>query len=278
VVVAPVPFPLHSPDQVVEAVLEHVTSRTRLALLDHVTSQTALVLPIAELVAELEPRGVIVVVDGAHAPGMVDLDIGSIAAPFYAGNCHKWLCAPKGAGFLVVRDDWRRRTRPLVISHGASADLDGRSRFRAEFDWTGTHDPTAYLSVPVAISFLDQLVEGGWRRLRARNRELALSGRRALCDALEIPPPCPEAMVAALASVPLPDDDAISLSPPLYIDPLQERLLAEHRIEVPVIPWPAPPKRLLRISAQLYNTEEQYQYLAQALLEHVPHSPAPRPS
>jgi isopenicillin-N epimerase len=269
VVVAPVPFPLHSPGQVVAAVLDRVTSRTRIALLDHVTSQTSLVLPIAELTAELEQRGVAVVVDGAHAPGMVDLDISAIAASFYAGNCHKWLCAPKGAAFLVVRDDWRRQTRPLVISHGANAELNGRSRFQVEFDWTGTHDPTAYLSVPVAIKLLDQLVEGGWSRLRARNRDLVLSGRQALCEALAVPPPCPESMVGSLASVPLPDSSSISLSPPLYIDPLQDELLLAHQIEVPIIPWPAVPKRLLRISAQLYNTEEQYHYLAQALRDLV---------
>jgi isopenicillin-N epimerase len=265
VVVAPVPFPLQSPGQVVEAVLDRVTGRTRVALLDHVTSQTGLVLPIAELTAELEERGVTVVVDGAHAPGMVDLDIGAIGASFYAGNCHKWLCAPKGAGFLVVRDDWRGQTRPLVISHGANAELsDGRSRFRAELDWTGTDDPTAYLSVPIAIELMDRLVEGGWPRLRARNRSLVLRGRQILCEALEVAAPCPDSMIGSLASVPLPDG-TVAPCPPLCIDPLQDQLLYEHQIEVPVIQWPAATKRLLRIAAQLYNCEEQYHYLVQAL-------------
>jgi isopenicillin-N epimerase len=267
--VAPVPFPLHSADQVVEAVSNRVTARTRVALLDHVTSQTGLVLPITELTAELESRGVAVVVDGAHAPGMIELDIAAINASFYAGNCHKWLCAPKGAGFLVVREDWRQQTRPLVISHGANAKLDGRSRFQAEFGWTGTQDPTAFLAVPVAIKLMDQLVEGGWRRLRAHNRELVLGGRQILCEALGVPPPCPESMIGSLASVQLPDGGSTPSSPPLYIDPLQDELMSAYQIEVPVMPWPAAPKRLLRISAQLYNREEQYRYLAQALCQLV---------
>ncbi len=118
--VAAVPFPLQSEAEIIDAVVRAVTPRTRLVLIDHVTSQTGLVLPLAELVAGLEDRGIAVLVDGAHAPGMLDLDIDGLGASFYTGNCHKWLCAPKGAAFLVVREDWRHRVRPLVVSHGAS--------------------------------------------------------------------------------------------------------------------------------------------------------------
>ena len=267
VVVAHIPFPVVSSDVAVSAVLERVTRRTRLALLDHVTSQSGLVLPIAELAAELESRGVTVLVDGAHAPGMVDLDVAALGVSFYTGNCHKWLCAPKGAAFLWVREDWRDRVRPLVISHGANSSTVDRSRFRLEFDWVGTHDPTAFLTVPRAIEVMGEMVPGGWAEVRRRNRELALAGRRALCSALGVEPPCPESMIGSLATVQLPDGRSAPPRSPLYCDPLQDELLARHYIEVPVIPWPAPPRRLLRISAQLYNTLAQYEYLGEVLAE-----------
>ncbi len=264
VVVARIPFPVASPDEIVAAVVRHVTARTRLALLDHVTSPTALVLPIARLVAELGARGVEVVVDGAHAPAMVPLDLRALGAAYYSGNCHKWLCAPKGAGFLWVRRDRQADVHPLTISHGASATRPGRSRFRLEFDWTGTSDPTAWLSVPKSIDYLGSLLPGGWPALMARNHELALEARRVLCGAVGTPPPCPDEMVGSLASVMLPDGPTTEIDwrrP----DPLQRRLFDDWRIEVPVMSWPAPPRRLVRISAQLYNSRDDYVRLAEAL-------------
>lgn len=267
VVVAPLPYPLDSPEQIVAAILERVTSRTRLALIDHITSQTGLVLPIHRLANQLEELGVSVLIDGAHAPGMVDLDVPSLGASFYAGNCHKWLCAPKGSGFLWVREDLREQTRPLAISHGANAPLRDQSRFRLEFDWTGTQDPSPWFAVPRALQVMAALVDGGWREIRARNRTLALAGRSLLCDALNIAPPCPESMIGALASVPLPDRDPGEPLRSDGLDPLQEELFEHHAIEVQLTPWPAPPRRLIRISAQLYNSVEQFEYLADVLKE-----------
>ncbi|MBI2943908.1 MAG: aminotransferase class V-fold PLP-dependent enzyme [Candidatus Wallbacteria bacterium] len=269
VAVAHVPFPLGSPDEVVEAVLARVTPRTRLALLDHVTSQTGLVWPIERLVAELERRGVDTLVDGAHAPGMVPLDIASIGAAYYTANCHKWLCAPKGAAILRVRPDRCDRIRPLAISHGATWPLAGRTRFRLEFDWTGTFDPTAYLCVPVAIDALGAMFPGGWPALMERNRQGALAGRRKLCEALGIPIPSPGSMIGSLASVPIPDGSGELPTSPLYTDPLQNALLFRHGIEVPVVPWPTIPSRLLRISCQLYNVPEDYDALASALVDEL---------
>jgi isopenicillin-N epimerase len=263
VVVARVPFPIESADQVSEAILGQTSSRTRLALIDHITSPTGLVLPIATLVDELEARGVSVIVDGAHAPGMVELDVTGLGASFYTGNCHKWLCAPKGAGFLCVHSNWRDRMRPLVISHGANAPLGGRSRFSLEFDWTGTHDPTPFLSVPAALREMASLVKGGWPEIRRRNRKLAIEGRRLLCEALAIEPPSPESMIGSMASMPMPDADPKRTRQ--AFDTLERELFESHRIDVPLFDWPKPPKRVLRISAQLYNTLEQYRYLAEAL-------------
>jgi isopenicillin-N epimerase len=157
--------------------------------------------------------------------------------------------------------------RPVVISHGANSPRTDRSRLLLEFDWTGSHDPTPYLCVPEAIRFLGGLLPGGWPELMARNRQLALEARRILCDALDAMPPAPEEMVGALAAVPLPDGAAAPRRSPLYADPLQDVLLERYGIEVPIVPWPAPPKRLVRVSCQLYNAREDYERLATALRE-----------
>ena len=264
VVIVQIPFPFTSPDAVLEAVLSRVTPRTRLALLDHITSPTAVILPIERLVRELAGRGVDVLVDGAHAPGMVPLDLGALGAAYYSGNCHKWLCAPKGSAFLWVRRDRQQDVRPLTISHGASVTRAERSRFRLEFDWTGTSDPTAWLTVPRAIEYLGSLGPGGWPQLMARNHALALEARRLVCAAAGTPPPCPEDMVGSLASIVLPDGPTkdISWRRP---DAIQRRLFDGWGIEVPVMSWPAAPRRLIRISAQLYNRLDHYTRLADAL-------------
>ena len=264
VVIVTLPFPVPSPDAIVEAVMARVTPRTRLALLDHVTSPTALVLPIERLIAALSRRSVETLVDGAHAPGMVPLDLRTLGATYYTGNCHKWLCAPKGSAFLWVRGDHRADVRPLTISHGASARRPGRERFRLEFDWTGTSDPTAWLTVPTAIDYVGSLLPGGWPAIMVRNHALAVEARRLLCDAAGTAPPCPETMVGSLASVILPNGattDVFWRNP----DPLQARLFEHWGIEVPVMSFPAAPRRLLRISAQLYNERAHYERLAEAL-------------
>jgi isopenicillin-N epimerase len=266
VVVADIPFPLRDAGQVHEAIARVVSPRTRLALLDHITSQTALILPVQELVAYLRKRGIETLVDGAHAPGMLPLHLDRLGAAYYTGNCHKWLCAPKGAGFLHVRRDRQEYIRPTVISHGANSPRRDRSRFLIEFGWTGTWDPSAWLSVPEAIRFMKSLLPGGWAEIMRHNHALTVAARRLVCGALGQELPCPDRMLGAMASLPLPPAaQAQALDSPLYADPLQEQLLRANRIEVPVIPWPAPPGRLLRFSCQLYNAFPQYERLAQAL-------------
>ncbi|GAB4198441.1 MAG: aminotransferase class V-fold PLP-dependent enzyme [Coleofasciculaceae cyanobacterium] len=268
VVVATVPFPIDSPNQVIEAVIEQVSPKTRLALLDHITSQTGLIFPIQQLVQELAARGVDTVVDGAHAPGMVPLNLHEIGATYYAGNCHKWLCAPKGAGFLYVRRDQQSAIRPLTISHGANSQRTDKSRFQLEFDWMGTDDPTAYLCVPDAIQFMDSLQPGGWPQVMDNNQAKARWARQLLCETLEVSPPCPDEMIGSMAVVLLPDELCLyeQTEQPRAWPVLQDILCDRFNIEVPIIPWNTPFQQMMRVSAQLYNTPEQYNYLAKALI------------
>ena len=274
VVIADIPFPVRSNDEMIAPILAKVTGRTRIALLDHITSVTALILPVRELVQKFTALGVETLVDGAHAPGMIPLDLKSLGATYYTGNCHKWLCAPKGAGFLYVQRDRQAFIRPPVISHGANTRRTDRSRFLVEFAWQGTGDPSAVLAVPDAIKFIGSQLPGGWASVMKRNHELAAAARKILCEKLNIEPPCPTEFLGTLATIFLPPLGASkALKPPLFLDPLQDILLRRDKIEVPLMPWPAPPGRVLRVAAQLYNSLPQYARLAEVLAKrlHIRH-------
>jgi isopenicillin-N epimerase len=257
VVVATLPFPVRSEQEIVDAVLARASARTRLALLDHVTSPTALVLPLARLVASLRERGIDTLVDGAHAPGMVPLELEALGAAYYTGNAHKWLCAPKGAAFLHVRRDRQEALHPSVISHGYTQG------FQAEFDWTGTFDPTPWLCIPEALRYMGALLPGGWPELMARNHALALAARDLLCASLAIAAPAPDAMLGSMASIPLPAPVAGSPAARLDHDALGE-WFRERGVRTWIYPKPVP---LLRISAQIYNDLDQYRRLATLLAE-----------
>jgi len=269
VVMARVPVPPADPGEAVASILEQVTSRTRLALVSHVTSPTALVLPIEAIVAELDARGVDTLVDAAHAPGMVPVDLGSLRAAYWTGNGHKWLCGPKGSALLWVRADRRERIRPLVVSHGANEPLDGRERYRLEFDWTGTGDPTGALALADAIDWMSTQDPGGWPGLMAANRSLALAGRDLVAAAVGLAPFAPDDMTAAMAALALPGrtDEGAARA-------LHDVLSEFDGIQVPITPWPLraarapgaePTLRLLRISAQRYNELADYERLAAVL-------------
>ncbi len=264
VVVVDVPFPISSPGEVVDRVMAAVTERTRLFLIDHITSQTALIMPVKELIDQMTARGIDTLVDGAHAPGMLPLDLRALNAAYYTGNLHKWVCAPKGAAFLYTRENRRSGVRPVSISHGANSPRKDRSQYLLEFDWTGTFDPTAWLAVPDAIRFIGSLVPGGWTEVMEENRQLAARARDILVRVLGIDKPAPDEMLGSMAAIPLPDGNATA-APSLYGDPLQDTLLEQFSIEVPVVPWPHTPKRVLRVSAHLYNEEREYLYLADTL-------------
>jgi isopenicillin-N epimerase len=299
-----VPLPIDSPRQVIDAVLERVTARTRLVMLDHITSPTALVFPIEDLVRRLNDRGIDTLVDGSHAPGMVPLDMKRIGAAYYTGNCHKWLCAPKGAGFLYVRRDRQQGIQPPIISHGWNRPRQNYSPFQDGFDWPGTFDPSAWVCVGEAIRFVRGLLPGGLPALMKRNHDLAILAQRILCQRLGVVPVGIESMLGSMAAVVLPDvppaekgdspRPTFGRCPPerpggccaqmgtvpffrlsCQIEcpvapgdaecPLHNRLIDEFGIEVPVYYWPAVPRTILRVSAQAYNDQSQYERLAEVL-------------
>ena len=265
-VVVPIPFPVESEEEVVEVILSHVTERTRLALIDTITSPTGLRMPFERLVGELQSRGVDVLLDAAHGPGIVQLDIGQLQPAYCAGNLHKWLCTPKGSAFLHVRDDRREGIRPLSISHCASIPGTVNERFRTEFDWPGTQDTTPWLCIPKAIEYIGGLVDGGWPRIIDRNRSLALAARKILAEALGTPLPCPDSMVSALGTVLMPEGGPVATSV-FDGDPLHTSLLDDYRIQVPVFNWSHHNRRYLRVSSYLYNHIDEYRYLAESLEE-----------
>jgi isopenicillin-N epimerase len=263
-IVAEIPFPLRSADEITAAILRAVTPRTRLVLLDHVTSNTAVVMPLRQIIQELETRGVDTLVDGAHAPGMLPLNLRRLHPAYYTANLHKWVCAPKGAAFLYVREDRQAEIQPAVISHGNNRPRPGFSRFQDRFDWCGTFDPTAWLCVPEAIRFMGDLLPGGWRALRERNHQLVIQARNSLCERFEVTPPCPEQLLGSLATIPLPELFQ-SRGPSGKIDQEQLALYDRFGIEVPLSRFGKPAQRWLRISAQIYNSPADYVFLADAL-------------
>lgn len=251
---APLPFPRPRPAALVEAVAACLGPRTRLAVVDHVTSGSALVLPIAEIVAACHAAGVPVLVDGAHAPGQLDLDLTALNADWYAGNCHKWLCAPKGSAFLWARPDRQAALHPTVISHGYGQG------FAAEFDWTGTRDPSPFLAVPAALDFHARL---GGAALRARNASLAAEAGLGLAARWGTEmgnAGCSAAMAVVRLPATFGHDDAAARA-------LRGRLLAAgcdapvHAIDGAL--W-------LRLSAFAYNEPEDYDRLFERVTAAAP--------
>ena len=263
-VIAEVPFPVRSPDEVLQSVMAAVTRRTRLALLDHVTSNTALVLPVARIIRELKAHGVETVVDGAHAPGMVPLAVSKLAPAAYTANLHKWVCAPKGTAFLWVRPDCQEWMQPAVISHGNNTPRPGYSAFQDRFDWAGTFDPTGWFCAGAAIEWMRSVHPGGWGGLRRANHDLIVRAHQHLCDRLDLEPPAPASMLGSMAALPLPE--RFQNRPRTgKIDTEQLLLYDCFGIEVPLNRMGEPERRGLRISAQVYNTLAEYEYLAEAL-------------
>jgi isopenicillin-N epimerase len=254
--IVPIPLPFDA-DALVSAFAAAITARTKLVLLDHITSPTALVLPLERIVPLFATRGIPIILDGAHAPGQLPLDVGALldaGVTWYAGNNHKWVCAPKGTGFLTAAKT-APAPSPVVTSHGASAEYGPPNRFHAELDWMGTHDPSAHLSVPTAIATLAE-IGNGWHHIIARNHALAIQLRDRLAHALRADALAGDDDLGTMASV------AITLPASTKALDLEKRLLADGW-EVPIVAFHAGP--LVRISAHLYNHADQAEALAKKL-------------
>jgi isopenicillin-N epimerase len=235
------------PSTAADALLGAFTPRTRALFVSHISSPTALRFPVEELCTKARAAGVLTVVDGAHAPGQIALDVAAIGADFYTGNCHKWLCAPKGAGFLYVRPESQAQLEPPIVSWDWPAQA-WADRFR----WTGTHDPTAHLAVPAAIDFQ---AEHAWDEVRSRCHDLAARAARDVAELLGTEPfPENDGEFAQMVSVRLPPCDA---------EELCLRLAHERRIEVAAQTWRGEPT--LRVSFQGYNGDADLEALLEAL-------------
>ncbi|HEX6841907.1 MAG TPA: aminotransferase class V-fold PLP-dependent enzyme [Stellaceae bacterium] len=250
VVTAEIPEPLADAAAIGAAVAARLGPRTRLVVLDHIASGRPLVLPVAELTRLAHQAGARVLIDGAHAPGQVPLDLPQIGADWYVGNCHKWLMAPRGCGFLWAPEASQAELHPLAISHGYGQG------FLAEFDWTGTIDPTPFLCVPDAIACHSRF---GGPALMARNRRLALEAARLLAARWGTALGGPEGSFAAMVTVRLPLPEATHEAAVA----LQRRLSAEHRIEAAIMAHAG--ALWVRVAAQAYNQLADYERLAAVL-------------
>ena len=248
---APVPYPVADEDEVVAAVADAMTPRTRLAILDHITSPTAVVFPIVRLARLCREKGVPLLVDGAHGPGMVVLDVPAIGCDWYTGNAHKWLFAGKGCGFLWSDRACQGAIHPAVISNNF------RTGYLTEFDWIGTRDPSAWLVVTAAIAFHRRL---GSEALMARNHALAVDAAAMLAERWGTEAGAPPSMIGATATIRVPEAVAARFDDPQQ---LHDRLVDAHAIELPA--YAADRHYWLRISVQVYNEAAEYDRLAEAV-------------
>jgi isopenicillin-N epimerase len=248
-----VSVPIQSAEEVIEAIWSGVTDRTRALFISHITSPTAITFPIKPLIDRARGRGIITIIDGAHAPGQIDLNLHELGADFYSGNLHKWLMSPKGSAFLYARKEMQHLVEPLVISWGWEAEKPGASKFIDEQEWTGTRDIAAFLSVPAAIQFQR---DHDWPRVRHECHEVVRYARQQISALTDLPPLTPddEQWFAQMSALPL---------PPCDLDTLKRRLYDEYRIEIPVIRWND--RCFVRISIQGYNTRADVDHLVAAL-------------
>lgn len=238
--IQPLPLPVQSNEEVVEALWQGVANNTRLIFLSHITSPTAITMPVAEICQRAKSEGILTLVDGAHAPGQIDLDLTQLDADFYGANLHKWLCAPKGSGFLYAKPEYHELLKPLVVSWGWECDNPGLSIIIDYHEWQGTRDPAAFLAVPAAIDFQR---ENDWGSVRTRCHELAIKFQQRLNSITGLESLSSSTFFEQMVSVRLPDVEP---------ENLQKRLYDQHRIEIPAFNWNDQP--LIRICVQGYNS------------------------
>lgn len=249
---APIDLPITDTESTVDAIWSAVSDRTRAICISHITAPTALILPVQEVCRRAREANILSVIDGAHAPGQIELALDELGPDYYTGNAHKWLCAPKGSAFLYSRQGPDSLLEPLVVSHGWS-NTDSHSRLQDYFGWTGTADPSSYLSVPAAIDFQEQY---GWQEVRAACHQLASHARHSIEELTGLEPVCPDSATwySQMFIARLPDFGDLDL---------RERFWQDYRIEVPIYCWNDQP--LTRVSVQAYNSQRDIDYLLSAL-------------
>jgi isopenicillin-N epimerase len=254
----PLSLPVTDPEELVEQFWAGVTERTRVIFLSHITSSTALILPVQQICRRAKTAGILTVIDGAHAPGQIELALEELGVDFYAGNCHKWLCAPKGSAFLYARPEHQALLDPLIVSWGWQSANPGPSPFIDYFQWLGTDDPAAYLSVPAAIDFQ---LEHHWPQVRRACHQLACEARAQIQAFTGLPPlyPDSETYWMQMSVIPL---------PPCNTQEVGRRLWEEFQVEIPVFEWNG--HKLIRLSIQAYNQPRDIERLLEGLRQLLP--------
>ena len=247
----PIPLPIPSDDEIVEHLWAGVTERTKVIFLSHITSPTAVIFPVAEICRRARAAGIMTMIDGAHAPGQLDLSLDELGVDFYTGNCHKWLCSPKGAGVLYAPPERQALLQPLVVSWGWESETPGPSRYIDYFSWVGTADPSAYLSVPAAIDFQR---DHNWHEVRQACHSLAVWANKRLTEVTGMLPLYSDDRFVQLFSIELPMGS---------IDKLGTHLYNDYSIEVPLVRWNG--REFLRVSVQAYNSVADIERLVNAL-------------
>lgn len=251
----PISLPVQGNDQIVEQFWQGVSPNTKAVYLSHYTSPTALRLPVQQICQRAKDAGILTIVDAAHAPGQIPLDLQELGADMVFGNCHKWMLAPKGSAFLYVRRELQNFIEPLIVSwgYGLKPEFSTGSRFVDVLQWTGTKDPAAALAVPAAIKFMQ---DHDWDEVRNQCHDLLRNAIERICELTNEPPvyPLNSGFYSQMAVAPLPRSD---------LPALKMRLYDECKIEVPLIQWQD--RQFIRISVQGYNSQEDVDALVNAL-------------
>ncbi len=261
---AQIPFPLQTDDEILDAIAAAITSKTTLALIDYITSATATIFPVKKIIELLHSKNIEVLIDAAHAPGMVDLNIDELKADYFVANCHKWICSPKGSAFIYVAPQYQSKIHPLIISHYNDTAEGTAAHWSNQFMFDGTHDYSAYITVKDAILEMQNIAKLDWAGIRNANHELVWTGANKIADAFDVKLPTPKHMVGTICNIPVLNGQLLQHK---YMGKteLKQKLFDEFSIEVPLIIFPSAPTQWIRISAQLYNNMDQYDYLTDCL-------------
>jgi len=252
---AKIPFPINSKEEFLDIFFSYVSDKTRVIFISHITSMTALKFPVEEIIKYSKDKNIITIIDGAHAPGHIPLDLIKLDADIYTGACHKWMCTPKGISFLYVKKELQECIHPIVISWGWESDNPGISNFLDWHEWQGTRDMSAFLTVPAAIDFLEKY---NWEKISQTCRKIVIETRNSFLEYLDIKKPCPNSWLGQMASIPIPVEN---------FETFKHILLKKYKIQVPIFKWQN--QTILRYSIQGYNSSSDAEKLIYAVKDYL---------